>query len=203
VIPLLAAGLAEAFATPADAQGSTHLPGRWQRRAWPATVIALLLIYGTGWVYLVIGLPGVGYSAHTELVPVAWRQFGRRIGAIADALRVPSEGKLLIVGMDRYAIASELAFYSIDQTQSVAETSAGHLFGDMGLMYQQWFPPMVQAGKTLLLVAWDAGTLDDARFAGRVARISAIQEGYLVKDGLTVRPYFYRVAYGYRPGEGP
>lgn len=202
VIPLLAAGMAEAFATPADAQGSTRVPGRWQRRAWPATVVALLLIYGTGWVYLVIGLPGVGYSAHTELVPVAWRQFGRRMGEIADALRLPSGEKLLIVGMDRYAIASELAFYSSDQTQSVAETSAGHLFGDMGLMYQQWFPPMLQAGRTLLLVAWDAGTLNDARFAGRVARISAIQQGYLVKDGRMVRPYFYRVAYGYRPGGG-
>jgi dolichol-phosphate mannosyltransferase len=151
---------------------------------------------------LVIGLPGVGYSAHTELVPVAWRQFGRRIGGLADALRLQNGGKLLVVGMDRYAIASELAFYSSDQTQSVAETSAGHLFGDMGLMYQQWFAPKLQAGRTMLLVAWDAGTLGDARFAGRVARISAIQEGYLVKDGRMVRPYFYRVAYGYRPGGG-
>jgi hypothetical protein len=79
-------------------------------------------------------VPGVGYSKHTELVPVAWRDFGRQIEDLADEVRRETGADVLIVGMDRYAIASEAAFYASDRARAVATTSSGHLFGDVGLM---------------------------------------------------------------------
>jgi len=92
----------------------------------------MLLFYGAGLYYLAVGVPGLGYSRHTELVPVGWRDFGRQIGGIADALRAQVGDDLLVVGMDRYAIASELAFYSNDQARSVASTTSAHLFDGVG-----------------------------------------------------------------------
>jgi dolichol-phosphate mannosyltransferase len=190
-LPLMAFSLAESYGERREAR-------RWMRVAWPPTAVVMLLIYGAGLYHLVLGIPGLGYSEHTELVPVEWRDFGRQIGSIADSVREKSRAELLVVGMDRYAIASELAFYSRDQSKAVAETSSGHLFDDVGLMYEQWFPVNLQTGRTLLLVAWDPGQLAAAHLENRVDELEPIQEGLLVRDGRTVRRYYYRVAHGYR-----
>ena len=173
-------------------------PGRWLDRAWPPTLVLMLLIYGAGLWYLVLGVPGMGYSSHMELVPVAWRDFGRQIEGIANAVR-RQEGDVLVVGMDRYAIASEAAFYASDRPRSVATSSAAHLFGDVGLMYERWFPPGAQAGRTLLLVAWSPETLKDPRLARQVDRLDPVQEGVLIRNQRIVRRYYYRVAHGYLP----
>ena len=190
-LPLMAFGAAEAHRVSPAA-------GRWLRAAWPPTMIAMLLIYSAGLYYLVLGIPGVGYTRHTELVPVEWRDFGVQIDGIADALRAKNRDRFLVVGMDRYAIASELAFYSHDRSRSVAETSSGHLFDDVGLMYERWFPVNQQLGRTLLLVAWDRDQLSAAHLEKHVDRLEPIQEGVLTRDGKIVRRYFYRVAHGYR-----
>ena len=177
-----------------------HGPGtmsRWLRPAWPVTLVCMLLFYGAGFYHLVLGIPGLGESSHTELVPVEWRDFGRQIDGIAENVRARYGEDLLVVGMDRYAIASERAFYSHDRSKSVAETSSCHLFGGMGLMYERWFPAERQAGRTLLLLAWDAGDLQAVQLQSHVNGLEPLQEGTLVRDGRIVRRYYYRVAHGY------
>jgi len=59
--------------------------------------------------------------------------------------------------MDRYAIASELAFYGGARTATGLETVNSHLFGGMGLMYERWMPAEAQEHRNLLLVAWTQG----------------------------------------------
>ena len=76
---------------------------------------AVLGLDAAGLYHLTVGIPGVGYGRHAELVPVGWRDLGRQVGAIADDLAKRSGVDPLIVGMDRYAIASELAFYLPDR----------------------------------------------------------------------------------------
>jgi dolichol-phosphate mannosyltransferase len=189
-LPLMAFALAE-----------RQPAGAAQRRlqaAWPATWIVLLLFYGAGFYYLVADIPGVGYSAHTELLPVAWRDFGRQIDELAGAVRRRDGADVLVVGMDRYVIASERAFYARDQSSAVADTSSWHLFGEMGLMYARWFPAAREQGRTLLLVAFDRGDLASARLDAHVESLDPIQEGILRKDGRVVRHYYYRIAHGYR-----
>ncbi|MEA3106984.1 MAG: dolichol-phosphate mannosyltransferase [Gammaproteobacteria bacterium] len=188
-LPLLAFG--------AEPHGTGPLR-RWLRSAWPVTLIGMLLFYGAGFYHLVLGIPGLGLTSHTELAPVEWRDFGRQIDGIADAARARYGDDLLVVGMDRYAIASERAFYSRDRSKSVAETSSWHLFGNMGLMYERWFPVERQTGRTLLLLGWDAGDLAAAHLQGHVSGLEPVQEGTLVRDGRVVRRYYYRIAHGYR-----
>jgi dolichol-phosphate mannosyltransferase len=189
-LPLMAFGLTER--QPAGAAG------RLLRAAWPATWVAMLLIYGVGFYHLTVGIPGLGFSAHTELLPVAWRDFGRQIDGLAGAVPAPDGSDVLVVGMDRYVIASERAFYSHDQSRAVADTASWHLFGDLGLMYSRWFPAPRQTGRTLLLVAFDPGNLQAAHLAAHVESLEPIHEGVLLRDGRVVRRYYYRVARGYR-----
>lgn len=192
VLPLLGPGLL-------DYAGNPRPLPRWLRAAWPPTLIGLLALYGVGWFYLVIGIPGLGYSSHTELLPVAWRQFAQQIDAVADDVRSRRGDRLLIVGMDRYAIASELSFYADDPSKAITETCSGHLFGGMGLMYEQWFPVESQAGRPLLLVAWEAADIADSQLGARAIDLQPIHSGELTHDGALVRRYYYRVVGRYSP----
>jgi hypothetical protein len=168
---------------------------RW---AWPPTIVVLLALYAAGAYHLTLGIPGLGYTAHMELVPVGWRELAAQVDGIANAWRAGHRDRLLVIGMDRYATASELAFYSADQTRAVADTSSAHLFGDRGLMYEQWFPAASQAGRTLLLVAWDRSALDAPQVAGRVGRLQPMHEGVLLQGGRLLRRYYYRFGLDYR-----
>ena len=45
-------------------------------------------------------------------------------------------------------------------TEGVEETAGRNLFGEDSLMYNYWFPPDKQRGRTLVLVSKKAETLD-------------------------------------------
>jgi dolichol-phosphate mannosyltransferase len=174
-----------------------HL-ARWVRAAWMPTVVVLLLIYGAGLQYLVLGLPGAGYDKHIEVVPVGWRDLSAHILETANAYRKETGRDALIVGMDRYAIASELAFYGGARAPTGLATANSNLFGGMGLMYGRWMPPKAQDGQDLLLVAWSPGELDDKFIRARVERLGPIEDDVLMRGGVIVRHYYHRLAFNYR-----
>jgi dolichol-phosphate mannosyltransferase len=170
----------------------------WLRAAWVPTLVTMLLIYGAGLHYLVLGLPGLGYSKHIELIPVGWREFSRQITETAAEFRKETGSDPLLVGMDRYAIASELAFYGTERRTSVLETSSAHLFGGMGLMYERWTPPELQEGRNLLLIAWDPNDLAGKTVESHAERWGPVEDDVLWRDGQVVRHYYHRFAYNYR-----
>jgi dolichol-phosphate mannosyltransferase len=170
----------------------------WIRSAWMPTIVVMLLIYGAGLQYLVLGLPGLGYDKHIEAIPVGWRDLSAHVIETANAYGRETGTKPLIVGMDRYAIASELAFYGGAHTATGLQTANSHLFGGMGLMYGQWLPPKSQDGRNLLLVAWSPGELDDKFIHARVERLGPIEDDVLMHDGVLIRHYYHRMAFNYR-----
>ncbi|MDP9065633.1 MAG: glycosyltransferase family 39 protein, partial [Pseudomonadota bacterium] len=107
-------------ALPLMAVGFANLPGGRVRAAvgsaaaWVSTLLMAEVLYSVGLFYLAVGIPGVGYSAHMELLPVGWRGFGEQIEQLRNTLRETSHRDVLVVGMDRYAIASEASFYAHD-----------------------------------------------------------------------------------------
>jgi dolichol-phosphate mannosyltransferase len=190
-LPIMAAGMVSGGAASSGFRA-------WIRAAWGPTLVTMLLIYGAGLHYLVLGLPGLGYNRHIELIPVGWRDLSRQIAETAAAIREKTGGDPLIVGMDRYAIASELAFYGAERAKSAVETSSAHLFEGIGLMYERWTPAELQEGRNLLLVAWDPGDLTGKIIESRAERLGPVEDDVLREDGQIVRHYYHRVAYHYR-----
>jgi dolichol-phosphate mannosyltransferase len=176
--------------------------GAWIRSAWAPTILAMLLIYSGGLHYLVLGLPGVGYGKHIELVPVGWRDLTRHVLHAADDYRKETGSDVLIVGMDRYAIASEVAFYGRRQLHSTVETMNSYLFDGMSLMYGRWTPPESQQHRDLLLVAFSAGELQGLKIESQVDRLGPIEDVVLMQDGSVIRHYYYRLAYDYQSVAG-
>jgi dolichol-phosphate mannosyltransferase len=190
-LPVMAVGIAAAAA---PVRGLLA----WIRAAWGPTLVTLLLFYGAGLHYLALGLPGLGYGRQIELIPVGWRSFSRQITQTAADFRVQTGRDPLIVGMDRYVIASELAFYGAEMTGSPVKTSSVHLFGGMGLMYERWTPRALQDGRDLLLIAWDAADLGGKAIENQVDRLGPVEDDVLQQDGQIVRHYYHRFAYNYR-----
>jgi dolichol-phosphate mannosyltransferase len=179
-----------------DLRGSRF--ATWIRNAWMPTIVVMLLIYGAGLQYLVLGIAGLGYDKHIEAIPVGWRDLSAHVIDTANAYRKETGIEPLIVGMDRYAIASEVAFYGAAHTVTPFQTANSHLFGGMGLMYSQWLPPKSQDGRDLLLVAWSPGELDDRFVHARVERLGPIEDDLLMRDGVPIRHYYHRMAFNYR-----
>jgi dolichol-phosphate mannosyltransferase len=172
---------------------------KWVRSAWPLNLGTLMLLFAGGLYYLSQGLPGVGYSAHIEVLPVGWRALADQVVDAAEASRRQTGVEPVIVGMDRYAIASEMAFYGGQRLPSPPLTSSAHLFQGMGLMYERWTPPVALASRTLLLVAYDRNDLSGRYVEPRAARLGPIQAIALLRNGKPIRDMYYRFAYGYQP----
>jgi hypothetical protein len=104
--------------------------------------------------------------------------------------------------MDRYAIASEVAFYGRQQMHSPLETMNSYLFDGMSLMYGRWTPPQLQQHRDLLLVAFSAGELQGPLIESHVERLGPIEEAALMRNGKLVRHYYHRFAYNYHAAAG-
>jgi dolichol-phosphate mannosyltransferase len=195
----IAAVPALAYAVVAASNMSSGGVRGWVRSAWPPTLVILILIYGAAFHYLVLGLPGVGYGPHMEVVPVGWRDLGKQVVAIENGIRAGTGIEPLTVGMDRYAIASQLAFYAPDRARSVRETSSDHLLGGVGLMYERWFPAKAQEGRTLLLIGFKPEDMQGPQIESRAQRLGPLEDGVLTRDGRMIRRYYYRLLYNYRP----
>jgi len=178
---------------------SAGVPGRLEivsRRLWPVTLAATVLLFGGFLHYITIGLPGAGVDDDMDL-PVAWEELGRDVEQLAERIEADLGIKPLVVGMDKYAIASELAFYRRHGRDGVEQTSSRHHFGGSGLMYGFWFPPRQHAGRTLLLVSLDRTNLERQNIP-RWARLDPVEERKVSKHRWYVR-YFFRIAHDYRP----
>jgi len=197
----LAALPAVAFGITSSGEKFMRPVGARIRAAWAPTILGVLLIFGAGLHYLVLGLPGLGYGERTELAPIGWRDLAQQVNRIAKQVRDDTGSEPLIVGMDRYQIASEVAFYAADNTGMAPETSSAHLFGWFGLMYERWVPIDLQTGRTLLLIAWNPRDLTDTAVESRAAWMGPLQDGVLTRDRRVIRRYYYRVAYNYRASQ--
>jgi dolichol-phosphate mannosyltransferase len=177
---------------------------RWLPRllhaVWTPTILIAVVSYAAGLYYLVLGLPGAGYSKQVQLVPVGWRNLASQVGEIQGALERDTHQEPLIVGMQRNFLSSELAFYDPDR-DGAHETAGPHLFGDNSLMYEWWFPKKLQEGRTLLLVSFDAADLTRSSVLRHVAHLGPVQSGIFRKNGKPIRPFYYCSAFGYRSAD--
>jgi dolichol-phosphate mannosyltransferase len=168
-------------------------------------LLVVLIIYGGLFHYLAMGLPGVPYGQH-KVHPVAWRQLGEDVRGVEAAIETLSGAKPLVVGMDKYNLASELAFYRRREgegvTGAVANTASRNLFGGGALMYEIWSPPGAYSGRTLILVSFKPEKLSDEVIGDAAGPLGPVVERRVTKLGVAAGHYYYRIVEDY-PGAPP
>lgn len=192
LLPLLALGMTRIRDKPVD---------RWIRAAWLPTVGVCVAAFGLCLHYLALGLPGAGYGEEMNLLPVGWRELARQVDEIEDAVTADTQIDPLVVGADRNFIASELAFYDDDQPEGSRETAGIHLFDRKALMYELWFPPAAQTGKTVVLVGFNERDLTRKAVQKHATEVGPVLKGELKRDGEFIRSFYYRIATGYRAAD--
>ena len=180
---------------------STRKMLTWSQRAWPATVLILMFIYGAGLQYLAIGFPKTAFPQNTHLM--GFEELGRNIENIKLQLEKEIGKDILIVGMDRNKISSGLAFYrakalgNSPYDNPAFNTASEHLFGNVGLMYELWFPASEQENRTMLLVGESERDLNSNEVLSRVQTAGEIKEIIAHKMGKPTGHYYYRLVTGY------
>jgi dolichol-phosphate mannosyltransferase len=175
------------------------------QRVWHYSIVILVIIYGIGLHYVVLGLPLLPHPSRPFLS--GWQEFARQIEEVVETVEAETGRRPLVVGMDPYQISSGLAFYrsknAVDQPagsrrSSVEETVGWHLFTWDGLMYEYWTDPEEAVGRDILVVATSRIRVEFPYFRNRMAGMGAIEELSVTKDGQVLRTMYYRLLQGYR-----
>lgn len=189
-LPLLAAGMAPGI-------GEVGGPlTRLVRRVWMPTIIGLLLIYGGVFYYFSVGLPGSPLASARAFG--AWRLLTERVGQIEKVLETQTGSEPIIVGMDKYKIASETSFYDFTDRDAVKNTAGPHLFGGQSLMWKFWLPRSAGVGRNMLMIDFDRKRLAEPSLARYFDSIGEVSDETLRKNGRIVGSFHWRVGYGYR-----
>ena len=185
-----------------------------------AVIGGLLVFYAALSFHAVLGIPGVPY-ARTFARTMGWPEAARQLLPVHDRLARETGEPPVIVGMDKYFIASELSFFGTPEylaagaapraggpeTARLKATSIGAL-SEGALMFGYWDPPEKLRGRTLILVARRREELATERLAPHFRELDpAIHPLPLGNsghggDGRLIDEYAYRIGYGYRPPPG-
>lgn len=165
------------------------------RRASRFTAIALVFIYGAALYWAVIGIPGVPYLKSFAFV-TGWSHLSEQITAVEQQVKANTGEQPLIVGMNRYFISSEIAFY--DQNDGPSKCAGRHLFGDVALMYRFWFPEDQQTGKNIIVVAETPGELETLAVTSSFDSLTLVQAIPIYCRANEPGSYWYRIGFGYK-----
>lgn len=191
VIPFVASHMLPTGPFPAHRLAAT------MHRLWPPTVCAILLLYGAGLHYLVLGLPGVPYPRNFSFA--GWAELARKIEHVEDKMEGDRGVEPLVVGMDKYRIASLLAFYRtkneskhLNENEGVLFTTGRHVCSGDSLMYAFWYPGSPPPNTPIILVAPDAQRLELDIISRKFHTLGPVRSVVVTKNGSGVRTYYYR-----------
>ncbi len=173
--------------------------GWWARfsvKGWKPTLYALIVLYIAGFGYVVGGMPGWPTMEKMAL-PVAWKQFGARVEQLEEKVASETGSSPLIVGLDKYWLASELSFYDPDESDFMPEFAGTSVFRGNSLMWDYWVPIDQVEGRNLLLICFKEEKLHQPWITGSFSELSPIHREMISKFGRNVASFYWQVGYDY------
>ncbi len=204
VLPLLGWAIVNGRSTPPTRTG------RALRALAMPMLVGLLVVYALVSYHVALGFPGVRYPRGAAPM-LGWTEAARALDGVARDVERTTGTVPVLVGMDAYQIASQIAFHSappyltgaVPRDRTV--TAVGALFGGEGLMFSYWHPPATLRGRTMILVARHRDELSDPKLAAHFRTLEpAIAELALVHatpggERTRIDTLFYRTGIGYEP----
>lgn len=160
---------------------------------WRATALGCVLALGG---HLALIQEGIAPTMGMES-PVAWREMAQQVENIEDEVALETGHAPVVVGMNKFFISSENAFYDPDD-DGLSETSGRHLVGLDSLMWKQWSPAQAARGRDVLMVSFSADDIQAPSVASRFPRLGPVQRREVYRHEHLAAVFYYRV--GYRHG---
>ncbi|WFS26337.1 MULTISPECIES: hypothetical protein [Rhizobium] len=105
---------------------------------------------------------------------------------------------VLLAGMDKYFVASEIAFYNRQGPDVIQKSVGAGPFGNDSLMYGYWYKPADMQGRTIILFGVKSGDVEQQDLGRYFDRLTDIRSQTVRKNGASIGQFYYRVGYGYR-----
>lgn len=178
-------------------------------RGLAGPVIGLLLVaFSAASYHLVLGVPGLPYTGGFARF-MGWRQAAAELQAVTARVRRETGLEPVVVGLDKYNIAAQVAFYGaapfVSPGQPALRATSLEPFSGNALMFDFWDPPASLAGRPMILVARERADLADERLAphfgaleGEIRPLALGNTG----PGGNRRPidtYYVRIGLGFKP----
>ncbi len=163
-------------------------------RSWRPVGLVLVILYGLGLHWPVLSL--AGFAPPANYYGMNWEQLGREVEEIEEDLIRTTGNEPVMVGMDKYHIASEIAFYD-PALDGAWETTGKGIFGRGSLMYDRWFPKEKVEGKSLVLVSPTREGLRPELVRPHVKELELVRELPIHRLGKVVGRYYVQIAHGY------
>ncbi len=158
--------------------------------------------------FMSIGLPGVHFPGGAARL-LGWSEVSRNILTIQNRLTDNGgTGRVVIVGMDKYFVASKLAYYGTEEFlggSNKLQVTGSHLVGDNSLMFAYWNPADEFKGDDMIMLSRFKSKLTDKQLQPYFDKLSpAVIAFPIYKNdfGLPEKPfreYYYRIGFGYKP----
>ncbi len=191
---------------------------RWHGLSWllnktTAPLLFLLIgLYAILMHFISLGLPGIDFPRGAARL-VGWPEVSRNILAIQQDLPASenvSKSRVVVAGMDKYFIASKLSYYGTEEflgDKNKLQITGNHLFGDNSLMFAYWNPAEVFEGNTIIMLSRSESDLSDKRLSPYFEKLSPaitafpVYKNDLGLQGKTIREYYLRIGFGYKPAK--
>jgi dolichol-phosphate mannosyltransferase len=111
-------------------------------------------------------------------------------------VRTKGQDRLLIAGMDKYFISSQVAFYDPRENGSMQVTGR-HLVSENSLMWSQWKPTSSAVGQNVLLLSFERDELEKSKLDSYFVSLGQIKKQQIAKNKKVVSSFYYRVGYNY------
>lgn len=186
VLPAVAASLLAA---------SSHIGGaqRWLQRAFVPTIAITLVLCGLGLGYLVAGMPGLQRFSPFPAVPVAWRDFGAQAASLAEEVRASTGEEPVLIGLDLYNVASQLAFYAAGPDAAHGISVGRGVLGQPALMYGYWYRPETVGGRPAVLFGFSQRQIENPLLPRSFDGLGEVKRRDVTRDGRVVGHFFYRI----------
>lgn len=159
---------------------------------------------------LSVGLPAVDFpSGATRLL--GWPEASRNLLTIQKQLS-ENNNPIVVVGMDKYFIASKLAYFGTQEFLGDGQTlrvTGSHLLGRNSLMFNYWNPAEEFRGANVIMLSRDKSILTDNKLKHYFETLSpAVMPFPIYKNDFslpkkTIREYYYRIGFDYKPRINP
>jgi dolichol-phosphate mannosyltransferase len=173
--------------------------GRLTRR-WVTTAAALAVLFSIGFGYMVAGMPGMVKDSGM-VFPIAWKAYGNRIEELESRVEKDTRKEPLIIGLDKYWLASQASFYDPDgeyDLDTLPEVAGQNLFGGNGLMWNSWVTPEKADGRSGIIISFTEEKLKQKWVTDRFSRVGDINKETLTNFSGEIGHFYWRAGYGYR-----
>lgn len=165
-------------------------------RAWPPSVVTLVLAYGLLLHFLTLGLPGLK-TTDFGTGYLGWPEIAAELNDLEQQVARSSNRAPLLAATSKWGGAAALAFHHPDGRYD--HITAQNLIGMRGAMWEFWFDPSTDPERPVILYNTRPRLIDEEWLERALIGLGPLRERPVYRQGERIQTLYYRIADGFRP----